>query len=82
MAAGGRYDKMVEKINPNYEVPCVGFTIGIEEIFKILRKRVNFNLECIRKIQTEVLVVSEQGNLTEGIKLCAGLWGSKIKVCI
>ena len=82
LAAGGRYDNMVERITPSYQVPCVGFTINIEEIFKILRSRENLNLACVRKIQTEVLVVSEQGYLTERMKLCAGLWGSKIKVSI
>lgn len=83
LAYGWRYDDMVERIPPGHiKVPCVGFTVKIEEIFKLLNKRDEMNLDSVRKVQTIVLVASDQGYLTERMKLCAGLWKSKIKVTI
>lgn len=38
IAAGGRYDNLVSTLlkNPNFNVPCVGLSIGVERIFALL----------------------------------------------
>jgi histidyl-tRNA synthetase len=36
VAGGGRYDELVQKIDPKQKrVPCVGVSIGVERIFAI-----------------------------------------------
>ena len=82
LAAGGRYDEMVGTISRGHEVPCVGFTVHIEEIFKLLSEREQSNLDSIHTVQTMVLVASDQGYVTESMKVCTQLWKSKIKVKI
>jgi len=41
IAAGGRYDNLVSSLleNPNFHVPCVGLSIGIERLFAILESQ-------------------------------------------
>lgn len=41
VAAGGRYDNLVSSLldDPNYNVPCVGLSIGIERIFAIMESQ-------------------------------------------
>ena len=39
IAGGGRYDDLVGMFNPSQQVPCVGFSIGIERIFSILKAK-------------------------------------------
>lgn len=41
IAAGGRYDNLVESLldNPNFHVPCVGLSVGIERIFAVLESQ-------------------------------------------
>lgn len=38
IAAGGRYDNLVSNLldNPNFNVPCVGLSVGVERLFAIL----------------------------------------------
>lgn len=41
VAAGGRYDDLVSTLldNPNFHVPCVGLSVGIERLFAILESQ-------------------------------------------
>lgn len=41
IAAGGRYDNLVSSLleNPNFHVPCVGLSVGIERLFAILESQ-------------------------------------------
>lgn len=41
IAAGGRYDNLVSNLleNPNFQVPCVGLSIGVERLFAILESQ-------------------------------------------
>lgn len=41
IAAGGRYDNLVSGLldNPNFNVPCVGLSIGVERLFAILESQ-------------------------------------------
>lgn len=41
IAAGGRYDNLVSNLleNPNFNVPCVGLSVGVERLFTILESQ-------------------------------------------
>ena len=71
---------MTEKIKSGHRLPCVGFTLNIENVFRVLRHRRDLNLKSVRETLTEVLVASQQGCLSERMTLCAKLWESSIKV--
>ena len=86
IAGGGRYDELVGsmfKFSGIEQVPCVGFSIGIERIFTIMEERAKQGGEhAVRTLQTDVLVVSAQkGLLQDRMKICNILWEEKIKVC-
>ncbi|TKR61869.1 hypothetical protein L596_028922 [Steinernema carpocapsae] len=79
IAAGGRYDNLVESLTSRtkkpFSVPCVGLSIGIERIFALLQKR----QENPKTITTEVFVASPQKNLLkERMAVCGKLWNAGI----
>ena len=39
VAAGGRYDNLVERFRPNADLPCVGISFGVDRIFSITKAR-------------------------------------------
>ncbi len=39
VAAGGRYDNLVERFRPNADLPCVGVSFGVDRIFSITKAR-------------------------------------------
>lgn len=39
VAAGGRYDNLVERFRPGADVPCVGVSFGVDRIFSITKAR-------------------------------------------
>lgn len=47
IAAGGRYDNLVSTLveNPNFHVPCVGLSVGIERLFAIIESQTNQEAE-------------------------------------
>ena len=86
IAGGGRYDELVGsmfKFTGIKQVPCVGFSIGIERIFTIMEERAKRGGEhSVRTLQTDVLVMSAQkGLLEDRMRMCKILWEAKIKVC-
>lgn len=46
IAGGGRYDNLVQSLDPNrkLEVPCVGVSIGIERIFAIMEQKIEVKI--------------------------------------
>lgn len=40
VAAGGRYDNLVDRFLPDANMPCVGISFGIERIFTIVKARI------------------------------------------
>ncbi|KAI1618307.1 histidyl-tRNA synthetase [Exophiala viscosa] len=40
VAAGGRYDHLVERFRPNADLPCVGVSFGVDRIFSITKARI------------------------------------------
>ncbi|XP_062502197.1 histidine--tRNA ligase, cytoplasmic-like isoform X2 [Corticium candelabrum] len=82
VVGGGRYDELVGMFDANKkQVPCVGFSVGIERIFSVVESKPQFQTSGKpRAIETDVLVASgQQGLLTERMKLCNELWACKIK---
>ncbi|XP_027194823.2 histidine--tRNA ligase [Dermatophagoides pteronyssinus] len=78
IAAGGRYDNLVGMLaeTNNWEVPCVGLSIGIERILTIIEERMSNDGVGS---PTQVLVASI-GNelLEERMKILLELWRANI----
>ena len=83
VAAGGRYDRLVEKLHPKERrVPCVGLSIGVERIFAIKENQRDRTTK-IKTIETEIFVASAEKNfLEQRMKLCDELWRNGFKVRI
>ncbi|XP_076347903.1 histidine--tRNA ligase, cytoplasmic-like isoform X2 [Tachypleus tridentatus] len=76
VAGGGRYDNLVGMFDSKCRnVPCVGFSVGIERIFSIMDARTHMGLEKQRTTETQIYVASAQKNMTEErMKICKELW--------
>ncbi|CAF2810340.1 unnamed protein product [Rotaria sp. Silwood2] len=81
VAGGGRYDELVEKIDPKQRhVPCIGVSIGVERIFTIKEHQLTQSKIQSKTIETEVYVASAEKNfLEERMKLCTYLWENGFK---
>ena len=40
VAAGGRYDHLVERFRPNADMPCCGISFGVDRIYSITKARI------------------------------------------
>nr|XP_006007618.1 PREDICTED: histidine--tRNA ligase, cytoplasmic-like isoform X2 [Latimeria chalumnae] len=79
VARGGRYDELYKELCPveKKSVPCVGFTINIQEITSHILKQKE---EMVQTKKMQVLVASKEENLLqERIRLASELWSSGIK---
>lgn len=56
LIAGGRYNKLINKINKKYDIPALGFAIGIERLMLVADDYINKNIT----IQKDYYVVSLQ----------------------
>ncbi|XP_041936771.1 histidine--tRNA ligase-like isoform X1 [Alosa sapidissima] len=81
VSGGGRYDGLVGMFDPKgRNVPCVGFSIGIERIFSIVEQKTEAKGVKVRTTETQVMIASAQKNLLEErLKLTAELWDAGIK---
>lgn len=72
VGGGGRYDKLVGRFKKKGDVPCVGFSIGVERLFTVMQeKRKGQAVRC----DTKVLVCSvDSGSITERMQLVSELW--------
>ncbi len=82
VAGGGRYDELVQKIDPRQRrVPCIGASVGVERIFAIKEHQMAESNIPTKTVETEVYVASAQKNLIEErMKLCTYLWANGFKV--
>ena len=81
IAGGGRYDDLVGMFaQKGVKIPCVGFSIGVERVYSILKHKASMAEKKPRHIDTDVYVVSIDGLLEERMKICAELWDAGIKV--
>jgi histidyl-tRNA synthetase len=81
ISGGGRYDRLVGMFDAKgKDIPCVGFSIGIERIFSILENRHKKGGEKVRTVKTDVYVASGQkGLLQDRMKVCTMLWDAGIR---
>lgn len=80
VAAGGRYDELVNMFDKKQNVPCVGLSIGVERLFAVMEAKIKRDNQKIRACETEVYVATPQkGLVEERLKLCQILWDANIK---
>ena len=86
VAAGGRYDNLVERFLPKAQMPCVGVSFGVDRIFSITKARMEREkqLEKIRASETDVYVMAFGGKgfdgmLPQRMVVCKTLWDAGIK---
>jgi len=63
IAGGGRYDGLVEQFGGE-NVPCIGFSVGVERIFAILEAKEEAKEDKTRPCETEVLIFSNSNSKT------------------
>ncbi|CAM4933564.1 unnamed protein product [Rotaria socialis] len=81
VAGGGRYDELVEKIDPKQRhVPCIGVSIGVERIFTVKEHQQTQLKTQSKTVETEIYVASAEKNfLEQRMKICAYLWENGFK---
>jgi histidyl-tRNA synthetase len=69
VAAGGRYDNLVERFLPKAVMPCVGISFGVDRIFSITKARMAAagQLGAVRASRTDVLVMAFGGKGFDGM---------------
>lgn len=81
VAAGGRYDQLVNMFDKKQNVPCVGLSIGVERLFAVMEAKIRRDSLKIRACETQVYIATPQkGLVEERLKLCQLLWDANIKV--
>jgi histidyl-tRNA synthetase len=81
VAAGGRYDNLVNMFDKRSNVPCVGLSIGVERLFAVMQAKLKAGNQKVKTVDTQVYVVTAQkGLVSERLKLCQELWSGKIRV--
>lgn len=87
VAAGGRYDHLVDRFLPKAQMPCVGISFGVDRIFSITRARMaqENQLESMRRAtETDVYVMAFGGKgfdgmLPQRMAICKSLWDAGLK---
>jgi histidyl-tRNA synthetase len=86
VAAGGRYDHLVDRFLPGAEMPCVGVSFGVDRIFSITKAQMEREkkLNELRGSETDVYVMALGGSgfdgmLTQRMAICKLLWDAGIK---
>ena len=80
ISGGGRYDGLVGMFSKEGKVvPCVGGSIGIERIFRLLEKKMSKE-KGVRATETQILIGQMgKGLIVDRLKICAELWAAGIK---
>ena len=77
IAGGGRYDKLVGIFGGN-QIPCVGFSVGLERIMIIMEEKLKKE-NLLHESKTEVFVASiDKGQLINRMKILRNLWEAGI----
>ena len=89
VAAGGRYDNLVERFLPKAQMPCVGISFGVDRIFSITKARMEAEKQLDsstvrRATETDVYVMAFGGKgfdgmLPQRMAICKSLWDAGIK---
>lgn len=79
VGGGGRYDNLVGRFKKKGDVPCVGFSIGVERLFTVMAELHKDRWSAASKTHTVVLVASvEQGHLEERMQLVSECWAAGV----
>ncbi|KAF7198582.1 Histidine--tRNA ligase, mitochondrial [Pseudocercospora fuligena] len=82
VAAGGRYDNLVNMFSGKGQIPCVGISFGVERIFSITKQRLAQDAASapIRTNEVDVYVMAfGSGLLKERMAVAKRLWKASIK---
>jgi histidyl-tRNA synthetase len=88
VAAGGRYDNLVDRFLPKAQLPCVGISFGVDRIFSITKARMEQDKKSesppSRATETDVYVMAFGGKgfdgmLPQRMAICKSLWDAGIK---
>lgn len=87
VAAGGRYDNLVDRFLPKAQMPCVGVSFGVDRIFSITKARMERDkkLDPLRRAtETDVYVMAFGGKgfdgmLPQRMAICKSLWDAGLK---
>ena len=86
VAAGGRYDNLVDRFLPGAKMPCVGISFGVDRIFSITKARMarEKKMQALRSNETDVYVMAFGGKgfdgmLTQRMSICKVLWDAGLK---
>ncbi|KAH9994154.1 hypothetical protein F4779DRAFT_218767 [Xylariaceae sp. FL0662B] len=86
VAAGGRYDNLVNMFSGKSQIPCVGISFGVDRIFSITKARMaaDKSVDQVRNNEVDVYVMAFGGKgfnglLKERMSVCATLWEAGIK---
>ncbi|KAK0410733.1 hypothetical protein QR680_005294 [Steinernema hermaphroditum] len=83
VAAGGRYDGLVKSIS-KFDAPCVGFSLGIERIYRLVQRRNEARGLKVRDTDTDVYVAVSgrkefKDLFLQRMTICTQLWKADIK---
>jgi histidyl-tRNA synthetase len=87
VAAGGRYDELVNMFAPRRQIPCVGISFGVDRIFSIMKARLEKEAKesgtsTLRASEVDVFVMAfggANGLLKERMAVTSELWSAGIK---
>jgi histidyl-tRNA synthetase len=86
VAAGGRYDNLVDRFLPKAQMPCVGVSFGVDRIFSITKARMEQEkkIEAMRATETDIYVMAFGGKgfdgmLPQRMAICKSLWDAGLK---
>ncbi|KAL2860698.1 histidine--tRNA ligase [Aspergillus lucknowensis] len=88
IAAGGRYDDLVNMFSKKRQIPCVGVSFGVDRIFTIMKQRLEKEAEegnaTVRSSEVDVFVMAFGGKgfnglLIERMSVANQLWKAGIK---
>ncbi|CEL03356.1 Putative Histidyl-tRNA synthetase, mitochondrial (AFU_orthologue; AFUA_4G12920) [Aspergillus calidoustus] len=88
IAAGGRYDDLVNMFAKKRQIPCVGISFGVDRIFTIMKQRNEREAEegnsTVRPSEVDVFVMAFGGKgfnglLAERMSVANQLWNAGIK---
>lgn len=79
IAAGGRYDNLVGMFSvSNSQTPCVGVSIGIERVFRIMEEKALANPSQQQSTIDVYIASIGSGLLVERMKLAQVLWANNL----
>ena len=87
IAAGGRYDELVNMFAPKRNIPCVGISFGVDRIFRVMKERLEKEARekgtsALRPSEVDVYVMAfggANGLLKERMAAARDLWAGGVK---